>query len=268
MVLAAQGKYGLKALAHFAALDPESTTQAIDSIRRRREEKAQRRGAGAPAKGFRRMSGLKRRASGRIPAMPPRLRTQPAQAELDPRPNALVTVIEEQFGHQLGAADGRRDLRAASEYERQDESIDAAGRAPGQGFEQAAQRPLRRSPQAREGAVAQRAQTAEPPPGPGDRSVSFAFAAGFGNDQPERDGIVADAVDEDKAAEIAAFPVRHQRHRPVESDGHPGEAVDVDGLGIHLAVVINIDGVIDRGDRCRCRARADMRDEAAAFARG
>lgn len=77
----------------------------IDSIRRRREEKAQRRGAGAPAKGFRRMSGLKRRASGRIPAMPPRLRAQSAQAELDPRPNALVTVIEEQFGHQLGAAD-------------------------------------------------------------------------------------------------------------------------------------------------------------------
>ena len=107
---------------------------------------------------------------------------------------------------------------------------------------------------------------AEPPPGPGDRSVSFAFAAGFGNDQPERDGIVADAVDQDKAAEIAAFPVRHQRHRPVESDGHPGEAVDVDGLGIHLAVVINVDGVIDRGDRCRRRARADTRDEAAAFA--
>ena len=52
----------------------------------------------------------------------------------------------------------------------------------------------------------------------------------------------------DKAAEIAAFPVRHQRHRPVESDGHPGEAVDVDGLGIHLAVVIDVDGVIDRGD--------------------
>jgi hypothetical protein len=46
MVLAAQGKYSLKALPHFAALDPESTTQAIDSIRRRREEKgaASRRG--------------------------------------------------------------------------------------------------------------------------------------------------------------------------------------------------------------------------------
>jgi hypothetical protein len=29
-VLTAKGKYGLKALAHFAAIDPDSTTQAID----------------------------------------------------------------------------------------------------------------------------------------------------------------------------------------------------------------------------------------------
>lgn len=103
-VLTAQGKYSLEALAHFAALDPEPTIRAIDIDQAPpREGTAPRRGRAS--KGFRRMSGQRRRARGRIPAMPPRLRAQPAQAELDPRPNALVTVIEEQFGHQLGAAD-------------------------------------------------------------------------------------------------------------------------------------------------------------------
>jgi len=103
-LLTAQGKYSLKAPAHLAALDAAGTTRTIDIDQAPpREGTAPRRGRAS--KGFRRMSGQRRRARGRIPAMPPRLRAQPAQAKLDPCPNAFVTVIEEQFGHQLGAAD-------------------------------------------------------------------------------------------------------------------------------------------------------------------
>jgi hypothetical protein len=74
-ILTAKGKYSLEALAHLAALDPESTTRAIDI------DQAPPRESAAPrrtSKSFNRVSGLTRRPSGRIPAVPPRLRAQSA----------------------------------------------------------------------------------------------------------------------------------------------------------------------------------------------
>jgi hypothetical protein len=66
-VLAAQGKRSLKALAHFTALDPESTTQAIDI------DQAPPRGEGAASR--------RGRASKRLP---PNVRAETPSERPDP----------------------------------------------------------------------------------------------------------------------------------------------------------------------------------------
>jgi hypothetical protein len=88
--------------------------------------------------------------------------------------------------------------------------------------------------------------------------MDVAGAAQCEVERPRSDGRIALPIDQDEGAELPVVGVRLERHRLVQVDVAVRDFIEFEMLGRQVLLRVDIDLVLDFGDRRADRARADL----------